>query len=188
MRSDAFESSSDDLCLEGCPPARDRDRAPPFNDDPRRADDGVGGMDGKESLLPIPPLFVVAFAVVRRRVAGIVRRQAGDARARTDGPRTRCDANGNSRREGNSRRDVKRAVENGCTKRIKTYARVCSFVRLSRRSSRARGAASARRTLASTCSRVGADETIFPCVKKASTSKTLFRDQSAIFIFSDNVA
>ena len=74
------------------------------------------------------------------------------------------------------------------TNKNATYARFRVSVRLDATLVRARGAASARRTLASTCSRVGADETIFPCVKKASTSKTLFRDQSAIFIFSDNVA
>jgi hypothetical protein len=92
VRSDAFESSSDDLCLEGCPRARAR----PFNDDDARratpppvADDG-----GKESLSSIFPLVVAAFAAVvaRRRVAGIVRRlQQAGGRARSN-RRVRRDA------------------------------------------------------------------------------------------------
>lgn len=96
VRSDAFESSSDDR-LEGCPRARARARAP--LDDPRRDASGKETR-GKESLSPIPALVVAAFAVERRRVAGIARRQ------RSDGPRAREPTNWTARDDATGIRDA----------------------------------------------------------------------------------
>lgn len=185
MRSDAFESSSDDLCLEGCCP-RGRAR---FNDDdaarrratpPPIADDG-----GKESLSSIFPLLVVVVVAARRRVAGIVRRRRLQ-RTRSN-RRVRCEWEWEW--ESATRRETSVGEWMYETNK-KTYARF----RLVSTLVRSRGAASARRTLASTYVfvRVSArrrDDFFRVKKSKASTSRTLFSPSRCDFaIFCDNVA
>jgi hypothetical protein len=158
VRSDAFESSSDDLCLEGCCP-RGRAR---FNDDdaarrratpPPIADDG-----GKESLSSIFPLLVVVVVAARRRVAGIVRRRLQSGRARTDG----CDAvrcEWEWEWESATRRETSVGEWMYETNKKRTHASVSSRRSSARAAPRAHGAHSRPRTCSFACRR--ADETIF---------------------------